>query len=124
VATEAKWTISQDGKTMVVQFPTTPPTTLQFDAAGVDDLIAMLRTGRARMLPAHDADVAVGEKVTAVHDPLWMTQAANGNALLHLRDPGFGWLHFLLPPAEAQHLGRLLLTQSEKQPEASPPKAH
>lgn len=123
---EPKWSLSEDGRTMSVEFPTTPPTAFRLDAAGVDKLIALLRSGRTRMQPAHSRDYALGQKVEAVADPRWMTQPdlLNGDTLLHLLDPGFGWLHFLLPSAEARHLGELLLRQVEAKAETAPPKAN
>ena len=45
-----------------------------------------------------------------VADPVWETapDASNENALLHICDPRFGWLHYALPKEEAQKLAGFL----------------
>ena len=47
-------------------------------------------------------------------DPVrWNSQreAVEGKSLLHLRHPGFGWLHFAITPDDAKKLAKILLHQ-------------
>lgn len=115
------WNLEADFKTVTVTFPTDPPVQLKMDLAGVEDMLKHLAEFRGAMQPEVPREYALGQKVQAVPDPLWMTQpdAMMGNSLLHLRDPRFGWLHYLLPKAEALKLGKFLQTQAEL-PDAAP----
>ncbi len=116
------WKLEDDLKTVTVTFPTNPPVALQLDAAGVDDLLLHLGEFRASMMPEFGRVFATGQKVGAVPDPVWATEPdmMQGHSLLHLRDPRFGWLHYLLPPHEAEKLGRILQTQVAIRPHSPP----
>ena len=116
------WKLEDDYKTVTVTFPTYPPVALQLDAAGVEDLLSNLGKFRGAMKPEIAPKFAMGQKVSAIPDPVWVTEpdAMHGHSLLHLRDPRFGWLHYLLPPHEAQKLGQLLQTQAASPPQAPP----
>jgi len=56
--------------------------------------------------------------VPAVTNPAWVVEpdAMMGNALLHVRDPRYGWLHFLIPKDEARKLAGALLAQADAPP--------
>jgi hypothetical protein len=84
-------------------------------AAEVDQLIAGLKKYRALMTPSVPTDYALGQRIKCVADPHWKTELdlMLGASMVHIRDPGLGWLHFLFPKAEAARLGRLLQAQAE-----------
>lgn len=111
---EPNWTLSEDRKTMIVTFPTEPPVALRLDANAVDSLLQMVRQGRA-LMDAPRGDYELGQKVTAQVDPTWKTEPdlLRGDTLLHIRDDGYGWLHYLLPSSEATKLANYLLAQAD-----------
>lgn len=113
------WKLEDDYKTVTVTFPTEPPIALKLDAAAVDDLLRNLGVFRGAMKPEIPRAFALGQKVAAVPDPNWVTEpdALHGHSLLHLRDPRYGWLHYLLPPHEAQKLAQLLHAQADNLPQ-------
>ena len=117
------WKLEDDLKTVTVTFPTNPPVALVFDASGVDNLLLHLGDFRASMTPKFQSAFAVGQKVSVVPDPAWTTEPdlMQGHSLLHLGDPRYGWLHYLLPPHEAEKLGRLLQMQAASLPQSPPP---
>lgn len=109
------WKLEDDYKTVTVTFPTDPPVALQFDTNGVDEILRNLGEFRARMKPDIAPKFALGQKVGAIGDPVWATEPdlMRGHSLLHLRDPRYGWLHYLLPPHEAAKLATFLNKQVE-----------
>lgn len=109
------WKLEEDGKNVTVTFPTDPPVALRLDADGVDDILRNLGEFRARMKPEFPPKHALGQKVGAIADPAWATEPdlMRGHSLLHLRDPRYGWLHYLLPPHEATKLATFLNKQVE-----------
>ncbi|RUT32657.1 hypothetical protein EMQ25_05790 [Arsenicitalea aurantiaca] len=113
-----EWKLSDDLKTVTITFPTSPPVQFVLDAAAVDDLLRNLGELRAHMTPPVPADYQIGQKVAAIPDPRWYTEPEmlSGDSLIHVRDPRFGWLHYLLPRASAQQLAQYLTRQAEDEP--------
>ena len=111
----------QDRKTVRITFP--GEVVLDATTNEIDELIHGLGNLRGYMEPDHPATYALGQRVTAVPDPAWATEPdlMQGRSLLRLRDPRFGWLHFLFPQHEARNLGRMLQLQAD-QPPPGPPK--
>jgi hypothetical protein len=70
------------------------------------------------MRPEISKTFALGQVVGAVSNPAWVTEpdAMLGNTLLHIRDPRFGWLHYLIPKEEARKLAGLLQAQADAEP--------
>ena len=116
------WNLDDNRKTVTVTFPTDPPVQLKLDAERIDNMLANLGEFRAHMKPPVDHDWALGQKASAIRDPRWVSEAdvMEGNSLLHIRDPRYGWLHYLFPRNEAARLGNLLKTQSELPPPGQP----
>ena len=81
----------------------------------VEQAIQQLALQRAKMKPAVPMDFAHGQLFTGTDGPRWHTQreVPAGKSLLHFRHPGFGWLHFAVPPDEAKRLAKYLLKQVE-----------
>lgn len=120
--TGPNWSLSDDRKMISIDFPTDPPCRVTLEAAQVDDLLHNLGLLRASMTDQHPAEFALGQKTMAVPDPRWATEPdlLNGDSLIHLRHPGFGWLHFLIPRTDAAKLAGYLQAQVE-QPANAPP---
>lgn len=112
------WNLDDDLKTVTVTFPSNPPVALQLDAAAIDDLLKNLGAFRASMLPPHDLSFTLGQKVMAIPNPAWVTEpdALLGDSLLHLRDPRFGWQHYVISRSDARKLGILLQKQADTPP--------
>jgi hypothetical protein len=117
------WKLEDDYKTVTVTFPTDPPVVLQLDVAAIEDMLLTLGELRALMKPEIAKAFAVGQKVDAVPNPNWLTEPElmKDDSLFHIRDPRYGWLHYLFPRAEAMKLGQLLQKQAELPPQTTPP---
>jgi hypothetical protein len=116
------WKLEDDRQNISVTFPTDPPVELRLDAAGINDLLHGVGGLRAVMLPEHSYDDPRGQKLTnVVPDPRWSTEhdLLLGNILIHLRDPRFGTLSYLLNRDEARALGQSLVDLSNA-PQDSP----
>ncbi|MDP3553080.1 hypothetical protein [Methylocystis sp.] len=107
------WKLEDDLKTVTLTFPSSPPVALRLSTTDVDDLLRNLGLFRGAMKPEIADKFDLGQKVEAVPDPKWVTEPdiLRGDSLLHIRDPRFGWLHYLLPKAEAEKLANYFLVQ-------------
>ena len=117
------WKLEDDYKTVTVTFPTKPAVALKLSVSDVEEMLKNLGKFRAAMKPEIPKDYALGQKVTAIRDPAWKTEAdlMSGGSLLHMRDPHFGWLHYMIPKEEAKKLVGYLQTQVETPPHAPKP---
>lgn len=113
--TGPNWKLENDYKTVTVTFPTNPPVALQLDANAVEDMLRNLGRFRGSMKPEVPSTYAMGQKVIATNNPTWVTEpdALLGNSLLHVRDPHYGWLHYLIPREESKKLATFLQRQVE-----------
>ncbi len=121
------WNLDDDLKTVTVTFPTDPPVQLKLDAEQVDNMLANLGEFRAHLKPPVQSDWAPGQLVGAVPDPRWVTEpdVMEGNSILHVRDPRYGWLHYLIPREEARKLVSFLQAQVDAPPPGQGPgKSH
>ena len=82
----------------------------KLSAAELDLLIDQAAARRAEMAPPQP-DAPRGE-IAAMVDPRWQLRSYGADTLLQLRDPGHGWLSFLLPPHERVNILTWLLTQA------------
>jgi len=116
--TGPNWNLANDFKTVTVTFPTDPPVALKLDLSVIEDMLKNLGRFRGQMQPEVPKQYAMGQKVEAIHDPAWVTEpdALMGNSLLHVRDPRYGWLHYLLPREEARKLATFLQRQVDSPP--------
>jgi hypothetical protein len=80
-------------------------------AGDVEMLIRTLSEMRERMTPEVPRQLPSGP-MSGPHDPIWAVPGhpKAPDKLLTIRHPGIGWLPFFLPAAEAQKLGRALLS--------------
>ncbi|MGO9545225.1 MAG: hypothetical protein ACLPPF_10565 [Rhodomicrobium sp.] len=108
------WKLEDDRKIVTLTFDAEPRVSLKLAVDAVDDILANLGEFRGGMTPEVKRDWAPGQKVRAVPDPRWYTELdlMRGDSLLHIRDPRFGWLSYLLPREEARKLGQYLIEQA------------
>jgi len=116
--TGPNWKLDDDLKTITLTFPTDPPVALQLEVSGVEDILKNLGEFRAAMTPEVQKTFAMGQKVGAIPDPAWVTEPdlLAGDSLVHIRDPRYGWLHYLIPREEARKLATLLQNQVDAPP--------
>jgi hypothetical protein len=106
------WSVDEDRMTLTVTFPTSPPVAVELKADGVDDLLRGVGILRASMIPEQpNVDPRGKQHDNVILDPRWATEhdLLNEDVLLHLRDPRYGTLSFLLPRKDAQALGQSLI---------------
>jgi hypothetical protein len=118
------WNLEENHRQVTVKFSTTPPASMKMDAGEVEDVLLGLGTLRGEMWPEVPKIYKLGQKqIEAVDDPIWSTEPeatlGHGDTILHIRDPRYGWLHYLVPREEAAKLAALLLRQATA-PLASP----
>ena len=119
---DTNWSLEEDKETVVAQVGAE---TLTLSTAGVENVIQGLGNYRADMKPEVRPDWPFGQTVTAIPDPGWAIEPETflGGVLLHVRDPRFGWLHYVLPPQAAKTIGDTLMKAAEQAPPAPEPGA-
>jgi hypothetical protein len=105
-----EWKLDTDNRTVTATFPTNPPVTLTLSATDVETILKDLGSLRWDMQPEVPDAVTTDAKEDPVLDPAWETapDESGENALLHIRDPRFGWLHYAIPRDEAAKLAGFL----------------
>ncbi len=105
-----EWKLESDNKTVTAVFATTPPLTLKFTTAEIEGILKDLGEIRADMEPEVPDSYEMAEGEEPIEDPVWETtpDQSGQNALLHLCDPRFGWLHYAIPQEEARKLAGFL----------------
>lgn len=105
-----EWKLEADNKTVTAVFATDPPVTLKFSTAEIEGILKELGEIRADMEPEVPDSFEMAKDEEPISDPIWDTapDESNENALLHICDPRFGWLHYAIPTAEAKKLGGFL----------------
>lgn len=93
--------------------------------AELDDLIARAAKRRTTMLPPFPDTQPQGE-LQATYDPKWYITGVNNGTLLQVKDPGHGWLNYVIAPAAravllAHMLHHALLPQSQGNAPVPPP---
>jgi len=113
--TGLEWKLDSDRRALTLTVSTNPPVVLTLDAAQTDEMLENLGRFRAAMTPGHSATFAPGQKVVCARNPAWLAELdmMQGDSLLHLRDPHFGWRHYLIPREEAKKLADVLRNQVE-----------
>lgn len=91
------------------------------DATELEALIMRAAQRRAQVVPA--VPNKLPSYTYGIHNPQWFISTQNGELRLHLRDPGTGWLTFVLPPSEALNMGKVLVKSAEEMTSFSPPSA-
>lgn len=106
---------AQDRRTVRITLPGEQPVVLQLDATGLDALSRGLAEIRAEMQPPVPAQWTPGQTAAGTRNPAFLceAEALHGGSLLHLRHPGYGWLHFAFPAEIARKIGTFLLRQAK-----------
>ncbi len=114
------WNLEDDLNTITITFPSDPPVAIVADAAQTDSLLNNLGEFRAAMMPPIPPTYTTGQVVKVVVDPAWATEhdVIQGNPILHIRDPKFGWLSYMIPKHEAIKLGKSLIGLANTPPPA------
>jgi hypothetical protein len=117
------WHLEGDRTAVTITFATAPPVTATLATKAVDDVLRNLGAFRAKMRPAAPPDWPPGQQFEAIPDPRWVTEPEMmlGNSVLHIRDPRYGWLHYVLPRTSARKLGGLLTAQADAPMPVTPP---
>ena len=104
-----------DRETVTITLPTTPPVTLKLDAPALEALLGKLAEFRAHMLPEVPRTFPEGQSFLSVGDPAWKTgpDFLHGFVFLHIRDPRFGWLRYILSRDDAGRLASSLQKDME-----------
>lgn len=82
------------------------------DAIQLEALIMRAAQKRAQLLPMVSTDCP--RFSAGIRDPQWFVMTRDERLCLLLRDPGLGWMTFVLPPVEASNMGRVLIESVEK----------
>jgi hypothetical protein len=115
------FSLDSDRRTVTVSFPADLPTEMKLSAGQVEEMLLKLGEFRALMKPAVPAEWPLGQQFRAHRNLRWVTEteAMVGDSVLHLRDPRFGWLHYVFPREMARRLGRLFIAQADALPRGS-----
>ena len=113
------WKLDEDLKTVTITFPSTPPVAIKMDADGAARMMQDLGEFRARMKPEIPSTYQTGQKCEAVPYPAWRSEPElmQGNSVLHIRDPRFGWRHYIFSKEDVQKLIAQLQAQLNARPE-------
>lgn len=116
------WKLNADLRSVTITFPTDPVVTFVMTTEVLDELLANLGVFRSQMEPEVPREFALGQRVPAVAGPAWATEPdiMAGETLLHLRDPRFGWLHFLISRWDAKSIADIFLAQAAHTPAVPP----
>jgi hypothetical protein len=90
--------------------------TLTLSLAETERLILELGKLRASVQPAVPLELDSNAYFTGVTDPRWGVTASSeiGTAILRIRDPRYGWLHYSLPLSSAVKLSQALMEQATR----------
>lgn len=111
--TGLNWHLDTDRMTVTLTLPSNPPGSFKLDGARIDELLENLGRFRAAMKPPFAPTIAPRKKFSCIRKPVWFTEpdVMLGDSLLHVRDPRFGWLHYLIPREDARKLAGFLQAQ-------------
>ncbi len=117
------WRLEDDFKHVTLTLPTTPPTRIVLTTEKIDEMLLNLGMFRSNIKPEIPKAFTPGQLVKGIPNPAWKTEsdAMLGNSLLHIRDPRFGWLHYMIPKDQARKLVSYLQKQADSAPPAQGP---
>jgi hypothetical protein len=114
-----KTELSEDRKTLILTAGDLPHVS-KMTTAEVEVTLRNLGIARGAMLPEipQTWEPHQQQAVPARRDlPRTLEhEALNGDTLLHIRDPNFGWLHFVFSRNVARQIGEALIRDSELPP--------
>jgi hypothetical protein len=117
---KTNWKLERHVDTVTVTFQADPLFAVSLDAGEIDDLLKYLGELRAMMKPAHLLNFKKDGDTNFSVDPRWEydQETMLDQPVLRIRDPRFGWLHYVLTPDAAKRLGDAL---SQPIPQPKPP---
>lgn len=120
------WNLDDDQRHVTITFDKSV-NAMTLDVEEVVGIIANLGDFRVRMWPGEPKIYKLGQTVTVIPDPIWATEPdrEHRDTLLHIRDPRFGWLHYLIPRDEARKLADYIqnqVTSPLREPQSEDPK--
>lgn len=121
----ASWKLSsRDVDTVTITFQATPPFEVELDADEIDSLLNSLGELRAMMQPAHPLYFTKHQDINFIVDPRWAYEQEPilDQSVLRIRDPRYGWLHYVVPHDAASRLAEALAAQANPPPQ--PPSTH
>lgn len=114
---EVGFALSSDGLLAALEVSAGPePTILQLDAAELDDLILCLAQVRERMRDGVPVELEPVFRAPRVRAARWVSSRTDVGPALSLRDPGLGWLHFLVSPEQCRQMATALVELAEGAP--------
>jgi hypothetical protein len=102
--------VASNRREAVLRLPGKPPVGMSLEE--VEAVLSKLGIMRGNMVPEVAATWRPGQLTKNVYrNPAWSieTDVLTGDAVLHLRDLRFGWLHYIFTRNEARKLGQALL---------------
>ncbi len=114
------WVLDESLEFVTITYPSNPPVEIKLHALEVEKMLAIIGDYRSVMEPEIAAEYLPQQNVSAISSPIWQIESdpLSGNSLLRLRDPRFGWLHYLIPNGEAEKLAQHLQTDASTLPPA------
>jgi|GEM_PF-3688202 len=105
--------VAEDQQTVDIGFKGAPDEgwyIATFKTLALDDLLGHLGLVRTTLKPGVSPDWDTGQSVGCYRNPAWRMEIEHlaGEAVLHLRDDRYGWLHYVIDKAEAAKLAAFL----------------
>ena len=100
------FTPAEDRKSVRVSLKDDAPPATDWSLTDVEMMLKALRSLRVLLEPGVHSEFPPRQRAEGVIEPNWSTEPEllTGRSILHLREPGYGWLHFVLPRADARRL--------------------
>jgi hypothetical protein len=107
---KTSWKLSGHVDTVTITFQAGHLFEVELDAEEIDGLLKNLAGLRAMMQPAHPFDFANDENINFIVDPRWEygDEPLLDQRVLRIRDPRFGWLHYVISDDSARKLADAL----------------
>ena len=118
---KTSWKLSGHVDTVTITFQAGRLFDVELDADEIDGLLKNLAELRAMMQPAHSFDFAKDENTDFIVDPRWeyVDEPLLDQRVLHIRDPRFGWLHYVISDDSARRLAEALISQGDRHTQSS-----
>jgi len=109
------WKLTGHIDTVTVTFQGDRLFHVELDAGEIDGLLKNLSELRAMMQPPHPLDFTQNADIDFIVDPRWQYghDPSLGQSVLHIRDPRFGWLHYIISEDTAKKLADALTSPGD-----------
>jgi hypothetical protein len=108
---KTNWKLTGHVDTVTVTFHGDRLFHVELDAGEIDGLLKNLSELRAMMQPPHPFDFTKNADINFIVDPRWEYghEPSLGQSVLRIRDPRFGWLHYVISRDTARKLADALI---------------